>query len=132
MVTAEDAVFKSSVWTPAEPPLAHLQLSGGSVRHLLYGPLVTAADEAQTGDAEHLYDPSVQGAFQHQLLGGGSNMTGYPLPVFVARARANVSATVFAPGGDVVLGPRGSYRGAVLGRTVVVGPAATVRVDSAL
>jgi hypothetical protein len=55
-----------------------------------------------------------------------------PLPVFVARARADVSATVFAPAGDVVLGPQGSYRGAVVGRTVVVGPAATVRVDSAL
>ncbi|HLY36578.1 MAG TPA: hypothetical protein VKU61_00990 [Candidatus Binatia bacterium] len=55
-----------------------------------------------------------------------------PLPVFIARARANVSATVFAPAGDVILGPQGSYRGAVVGRTVAVGPAATLRVDSAL
>jgi len=55
-----------------------------------------------------------------------------PLPVFVARARANVSATIFAPAGDVILGSRGSYRGAVVGRTVVVAPEATVRVDSAL
>ncbi len=55
-----------------------------------------------------------------------------PLPVFVARARANVSATIFAPAGDVVLGPLGSYRGAVVGRTVVVAPKATVRADSAL
>jgi len=55
-----------------------------------------------------------------------------PLPVFVARARADVSATVFAPAGDVIIGPLGSYRGAVVGRTVVVGPGATVRADSAL
>ena len=55
-----------------------------------------------------------------------------PLPVFVARARANVSATIFAPAGNVLLGPRGSYRGAVVGHMVVVGPEATVRADSAL
>ena len=55
-----------------------------------------------------------------------------PLPVFVARARADVSATIFAPAGGVILGPQGSYRGAVVGGTVVIGPEATVRVDSAL
>jgi len=55
-----------------------------------------------------------------------------PLPAFVARARSNVTATIFAPAGDVVLGPLGSYRGAFVGRTVVIGPAATVRGDSAL
>ena len=51
---------------------------------------------------------------------------------FVARPRANVSATVFAPAGDVVLGSFGAYRGAFVGRTVVIGPSATVRGDSAL
>jgi hypothetical protein len=55
-----------------------------------------------------------------------------PLPAFVARARSNVSATIFAPAGDVALGPLGSYRGAFVGRTVVIGPDATVRGDSAL
>jgi hypothetical protein len=55
-----------------------------------------------------------------------------PLPAFVARPRANVSATVFAPAGDIVLGPLGSYRGAFVGRTVAIGPSATVRADSAL
>ena len=53
-------------------------------------------------------------------------------PAFVARARATLSATVFAPDGDVVLGPLGDYRGAVVGRTIVVGPRSTLRGDSAL
>jgi hypothetical protein len=52
--------------------------------------------------------------------------------VFVARPRANVSATIFAPAGDVVLGPFGAYRGAFIGRTVVVASFTTVRGDSAL
>jgi hypothetical protein len=51
---------------------------------------------------------------------------------FVARRRANVSATIFVPAGDVVLGPLGAYRGAFIGRFVAVGPSATVRGDSAL
>ena len=53
-------------------------------------------------------------------------------PAFVARARATLSATVFAPDGDVVLGPFGDYRGAVVGRTIVVGRGARLRGDSAL
>jgi hypothetical protein len=53
-------------------------------------------------------------------------------PAFVARARATLSGTVFAPGGNVVLGPLGDYRGAVVGRTIVVGPRVTLRGDSAL
>jgi hypothetical protein len=55
-----------------------------------------------------------------------------PRPVFRASMRANVSATIYAPTGDIVLGPLGSYRGAFVGRTVAVGPRATVRGDSAL
>jgi len=51
---------------------------------------------------------------------------------FVARPGANVAATVFAPGTGVVLGPRGVYRGAFIGATVVVGAEATVRGDSGL
>jgi hypothetical protein len=51
---------------------------------------------------------------------------------FVARPGANVAATVFAPGTAVILGPRGSYRGAFVGAAVTVGPDATVRADSAL
>ena len=53
-------------------------------------------------------------------------------PAFVARARATLSATIFAPDGDVVLGPFGDYRGAVVGRTIVVGRGARLRGDSAL
>jgi hypothetical protein len=55
-----------------------------------------------------------------------------PPAAFVARPRANVSATIFAPAGRVVLGSLGNYRGAFIGRTVLVGPNATVRGDSAL
>jgi hypothetical protein len=57
---------------------------------------------------------------------------GDSLPAFVARRRALVSATIFAPAGDVVLAPRGSHRGAFIGRTVMVGRGTTVRGDSAL
>jgi hypothetical protein len=55
-----------------------------------------------------------------------------PSAAFVARPRANVSATIFAPAGRIALGPLGNYRGAFIGRTEVVGPSATVRGDSAL
>jgi hypothetical protein len=54
------------------------------------------------------------------------------LPAFVARRRARVSATIFAPAGDVLLAAHGAHRGAFVGRTVVVGPGTTVRGDSAL
>lgn len=55
-----------------------------------------------------------------------------PVAAFVARPRASVSATIFAPAGDIVLGPLGDYRGAFIGRTATVRPRATVRGDSAL
>jgi len=51
---------------------------------------------------------------------------------FRAGARAATAATIFAPSGTVVLGARGTYRGAFVGRTVTVGPKATAREDSAL
>jgi hypothetical protein len=57
---------------------------------------------------------------------------GEPGPVFLAGPRANVSATIFAPAGDVALGRLGAYRGAFVGRTVTVAPEATVRGNSAL
>ena len=50
---------------------------------------------------------------------------------FRAGARAATAATIFAPSGTLVLGPRGSYRGAFIGRTITVGPSATLREDSA-
>src|SRR5439155_9272477 len=50
-----------------------------------------------------------------------------PSAAFIAHPRANVSATIFAPAGRIVLGPLGNYRGAFIGSTVVVGPRATVR-----
>jgi hypothetical protein len=51
---------------------------------------------------------------------------------FIARPRANLSATVFAPAGDVIVGRLGSYRGALVGHTVVVGAHVTIRGNSAL
>ena len=57
---------------------------------------------------------------------------GGPAPAFLARAGSVVAATIYAPAGDVVLGARGSYRGAYVGRSVTVGVAARVRERSAL
>jgi hypothetical protein len=53
-------------------------------------------------------------------------------PVVATGPGVAVAATVFAPAGDVVLGRGGSYRGAVVGRTVTVKRGATLREDSAL
>jgi hypothetical protein len=50
---------------------------------------------------------------------------------FRAGARAVAAGTVFAPGGHVVLGPRGEYRGAYVGRSVTIRPRARVREQSA-
>jgi len=59
----------------------------------------------------------------------GSNTT---TRAFVARRGAIVAATIYAPTGNIVLGPGGRYSGAYVGRTVKVGPNARVRGDSAL
>jgi hypothetical protein len=53
-------------------------------------------------------------------------------PAFIARPRAQVSATIYAPDGAIVLGTGGSYRGAWVGGSVTIGRDATVRADSAL
>ncbi len=45
--------------------------------------------------------------------------------------RAIVAATIFAPAGAVVLGADGEYRGAYIGRSVVLQPRSRVREDSA-
>jgi hypothetical protein len=55
-----------------------------------------------------------------------------PGAAFLARPRANLSATVFAPAGDVIVGRLGSYRGALVGHTVAIGESVTIRGDSAL
>jgi len=54
------------------------------------------------------------------------------VPAFSTRIRTRVSATIYAPGSAIILGPAGSYRGAYVGRTVTIGPGATIRADSAL
>jgi hypothetical protein len=50
---------------------------------------------------------------------------------FRAGPRAIVAATIFAPSGSMVLGPRGDYRGAFVGRSVTVRPRSRVRESSA-
>jgi len=52
-------------------------------------------------------------------------------PAFRTAPRAIVAATVFAPGGSVVLGPDGDYRGAFVGLSVKVGARSRVREASA-
>jgi len=53
-------------------------------------------------------------------------------PAVKTRKASVVAATVYAPGGDVVLGSFGSYRGAYVGRTVRVGMRAELREDNGL
>jgi hypothetical protein len=45
--------------------------------------------------------------------------------------RAIVAATIFAPAGAVDLGADGNYRGAYIGRSVLLRPRSRVREDSA-
>jgi hypothetical protein len=52
--------------------------------------------------------------------------------VLRAAAEATLDATFYAPGGDIRLGPKGTYRGAYIGRTVRVGARSRVTGDSAL
>ena len=54
-----------------------------------------------------------------------------PRPAFVSGAHATLAGTVYAPGGDVVLGAHGRYDGAFVGRTVTVGSGARVKLLSA-
>ena len=49
-----------------------------------------------------------------------------------AAAEGTLDATFYAPGGDIRLGPKGTYRGAYIGRTVRVGAHSHVTGDSAL
>jgi len=60
-------------------------------------------------------------------VGGGAEP-----PAFKGRARSAVVGTIYAPGGLVRLGRRGTYRGAFIGTVVNVGPGAQVRAGSAL
>lgn len=84
---------------------------------------VTLGVRAQLGAAKGLVDPS-----DVRLDVAGSPVA----PAFSTRAGAVVAGTIFSPGGDVVLGPRGQYRGAFIGRSVLVRPGSRVIADSAL
>jgi hypothetical protein len=60
------------------------------------------------------------------IVGQGST------PALRTRKQAVMAATVYVPGGDIVLGPLGSYRGAYVGRSVTVAIRAQLREDSGL
>lgn len=53
-------------------------------------------------------------------------------PAFRGKPRSAVTGTIYAPAGAVRLGKLGTYRGAFVGRDVIVGAGAQVRVGSAL
>ena len=55
-----------------------------------------------------------------------------PFAAFRAYRRSTVTANVYAPGGDVVLGMNGIYTGAFVGEHVLVWPGATIEAASAL
>jgi hypothetical protein len=87
------------------------------------GETVTLAAGAQLGAAKGMVDPS---EVRLDVAGGPA------APAFRTGPNAVVAGTVFAPTGGIVLGPRGQYRGAFIGRSVLVRPGSRVIADSAL
>jgi hypothetical protein len=87
------------------------------------GETVTLAARAQLGAAKGLVDAS-----EVRLDVTGSAVA----PAFRTGPNAIVAGTVFAPTGDIVLGPGGQYRGAFIGRSVLVRARGHVSQDSAL
>jgi hypothetical protein len=120
---------------------AVLQLAGGSYQvrsiRLARAARLVCLDDCQIGVAETVR------LGRHAQLGAGQgfirasrarvDVVGTPDAVaFRTGPMAVVAATVFAPGGAVLLGPRGDYRGAYIGRTVTLRPRSRMREDSAL
>ena len=66
-----------------------------------------------------------------QALASGDGVATHA-PAFKGKPRSVVAGTIYAPAGSVRLGKLGSYRGAFVGRDVVVSPGAQVRAGSAL
>ena len=84
---------------------------------------VTLGARAQLGAGKGLVDAS-----EVRLDVAGSPVA----PAFRAGPNAVVAGTIFSPGGSIVLGPAGQYRGAVIGRTVLVRARSRVIEESAL
>jgi len=84
---------------------------------------VSLAARAQLGAAKGMVDAS-----EVRLDVAGSPVA----PAFRTGPNAIVAGTVFAPTGDIVLGPDGQYRGAFIGRSVLVRARGRVIQDSAL
>jgi hypothetical protein len=87
------------------------------------GETVTLAARAQLGAAKGQVDAS-----EVRLDVAGSAVA----PAFRTGPNAIVAGTVFAPTGGIVLGPGGRYRGAFIGRSVLVRARGRVIQDSAL
>jgi len=87
------------------------------------GETVTLAARAQLGAAKGMVD-----AGEVRLDVAGSPVA----PAFRTGPNAVVAGTVFAPTGNIVLGPGGQYRGAFIGRSVLVRARGRVIQDSAL
>jgi|SRR5581483_5923326 len=116
-----------------------LQLYGGAyaMRSLRIGPhaRVVCANECRIGvlGPVRLQRSASLGAISPQRAGiARIDIAETGTAALFARSRANVAATIFAPAGDVVLGGLGAYRGVFVGRTVRIGPDATVRAAGAL
>jgi hypothetical protein len=119
---------------------AVLQLAGGSYQvrsiRLARAARLVCLDDCQIGVAE-----TVRIGRRAQLGAGRGFIRANRARLDIAGAadtvafrtgrRAVVAATVFAPGGDVLLGAGGDYRGAYVGRTVTLRPRSRVREDSA-
>jgi hypothetical protein len=116
-----------------------LQLSGGTYQfrsiRLRRAARLVCLDECRIGVAESVRLGSaaqlgaVQGLSPTRVRVDVAAGTGEL--AFRAGPHAIVAATVFAPSGSIVLGPRGDYRGAFVGRSVTVRPRSRVRESSA-
>src|SRR5438105_10940181 len=92
--------------------LVDVIFAGVMLSHLLQGSQLsdwisfyTGGTLIRAGKGGHLYDASAQAAVQGQLWGGGgANMMGYPLPVFVALLFAPLSRLSFVTSYLVWLG----------------------------
>jgi hypothetical protein len=87
------------------------------------GETVRLAARAQLGAATGMVDAS-----EVRLDVAGSPVA----PAFRTAPNAIVAGTVFSPAGSVVLGPGTQYRGAIIGRTVLVRARSRVTADSAM
>jgi hypothetical protein len=120
---------------------ALLQLAGGSYQvrsiRLARAARLVCLDDCRIGVAEgvRLGRRAQLGAAQGLLRASGArvDIAAATDDALAFRTGPNVivAATIFAPAGDILLGPGGDYRGAFVGRAVTVRSRGRVREDSA-